>query len=294
LGEQIILIGLQDSGKSTFLAALYHVVESGQIDDSLHLGELGPDRTYLNELRERWLNCEKLDRTKLGHEQVLQFQLISSDGTVIDVILPDVSGETFRDQWEQRKTTIVFDDLARRADGVLFFIHPDTVRKPVRINFVRAVAAVLDDLDVPATSTSSGEGLEIKWSPKLSPTAVQLTEVLQFLVREPEMYPVKRVAVIVSAWDLLQSDFQKPSEWLAKDLPLLSQFLKANSDSLPYKVFGISAQGGPLEQAGDLRSRINQSDRVLVASDEVGEYGIHDITAPIKWLMQIENAVSHY
>ncbi len=57
-----LLVGLPDTGKSTFLAALYHQVEGGDIKGSLVLERLGSDIEYLNRIREDWLKCEKISR----------------------------------------------------------------------------------------------------------------------------------------------------------------------------------------------------------------------------------------
>lgn len=296
-----IMIGMSDAGKTTFLAAMYHVVESGQVAESLQLVDLGETRDYLVQIRDEWLGCRRLDRTKLGKEQVLTFKLKDErTARVTELVLPDVSGETFRDQWEQRRSTKVFDDLAREADGVLFFIHPDTVFNSTRINQNKEVAALLDDDEEPAqgkdpkpeepSSSEAENAAQVGWHPKFSPVQVKLTEVLYFLLREPHLYPLSRVAVIISAWDRVKSDYAAPSVWLAERLPMLNQFLRANSDRVAYKVFGVSAQGARYKKDDNnalLRMR-RQAERILVVTDAEGEYSKHDITAPIRWLMDAE------
>ena len=288
-----LMIGMPRTGKSTFIAALYHVVESGQVSDSLQLVDLGEDRKYLVELRDQWLGCEEFDRTKLGEEQVVTLKLrdIHSNQQV-EVVLPDASGEDFRDQWEQRKSSKKIDDLARQADGVLLFVHPDTVKNTVRINKNKLVAAVLaDEDDNPAKVEQPLPELEkkipVEWKPEFSPTQVKLVELLQFLMREPDIYPISRIVIVISAWDIVKDEFALPSNWMATILPLLDQFLKSNSDRFPYKLFGLSAQGAPYcEDNKALHSKERQADRIEIISDVHAEYGLHDISAPIKWLMK--------
>jgi hypothetical protein len=287
-----LMIGMHDTGKSTFIGALYHVVESGQVEDSLQLVNLGDNRAYLVEKRDEWLGCREIDRTKLGEEQVLTLTVrdVHTD-QITELVLPDVSGETFRDQWEERRSTEVFDDLARQADAVLLFIHPDTVKEPVRINKNKEVAVILEEDDgnaaQPAGQSQEAQNIaQVKWHPKFAPTQVQLIEVLQFLLREPQVYPLSRLAVIVSAWDLVKDDYDSPTAWLLKRLPMLYQFLKANSDRVSFKVFGVSAQGGQLgKDDAEMLGKIRQAERIEVVTDVAGEYDKHDITAPIKWLM---------
>lgn len=287
-----VMVGMMGTGKTTFIAALYHVVESAEVENSLQLSELAEDRKYLVEKRNEWLGCVEFDRTKLGKEQVLTLKLKDpSSQDLVDLVLPDVSGETFRDQWEHRRTTKIFDDLAKESDGVLLFIHPQTITDGVRINKMKEIAAVLeDDQEQGLTDTQSvlaENRPQVDWHPSFAPTQVKLVEVLQFLLREPHVYPVKRIAVIVSAWDLVKHQYGTPAHWISKRLPLLDQFLKANQDVATYKFFGISAQGGSLgEDNSTLLCKPCQSERIDVMTDVPGEYNEHDITAPIKWLMK--------
>ncbi len=288
------MIGMPGTGKTTMIAAIYHVVESGQVEDSLQLVDLGENREYLVQLLSRWLDCLPLDRTKIGEEQVVTMKLQdASTGNVTELALPDVSGETFRDHWEQRKSTKVFDDLARQSDGALFLVHPDTVHEAVRINLRKDVAYVLeddedrDDSSTDRTLSETQNESAAEWSPRSTPTQVQLVDVLQIMLREPHIYPLSRVAVIVSAWDSVKDDYKLPSAWLAKRLPMLDQFIKANSDRISFKVFGVSAQGAALDKDNTALLAVSpQAKRIEVVTDVIDEYNKHDITAPIKWLME--------
>jgi len=288
-----VMMGMMGAGKSTYIAALYHVVESSEVPDSLQLALLADDRQYLVDKRNEWLGCVEFDRTKLGKEQVLTLMLKDpASGNIVELVLPDFSGETFRDQWEHRRSTELFDELARESEGVLFFIHPETVTDGVRINKVKEIASILEDGESSENEEpAEAKNASVEWEPSFAPTQVKLVEVLQFLLRDPHIYPVKKVAVIVSAWDLVKTSYKGPNEWVSKRLPLLSQFLVANSDRVVYKSFGISAQGGALgEDNSALLSKTRQSDRIEVVTEIPDEYAAHDITAPIKWLMRDEES----
>lgn len=292
-----LMMGMPKTGKSTFIGALYHVVESEQVEGSLQLVDLGESRDYLVYLRDRWLGCVEIGRTQLGEEQIVELKLSDPNtGSVTELVLPDVSGETFRDQWEHRKSTEVFDELARQADGILFFVHPNTIKNPVRINQNKQIAALLEDdaaAEEKSPSPEAENALQVEWQPAFSPTQVKLIELIHLLLREPHRYPVSRIAVIVSAWDLIGNDYDTPTAWLTRRLPMLNQFLKANSDRVAYKVFGISAQGGELSKNSkdnqELLRKSRQAERVVVVTDTNSEYDRHDITAPIKWLMKDES-----
>ena len=49
-------------------------------------------------------------------------------------------------------------------------------------------------------------------------------------------------------------------------------------------MFGVSAQGGALERADELHRHIKASDRIIVV--EPDQSVSHDITAPLKWLLE--------
>ena len=94
-----------------------------------------------------------------------------------------------------------------------------------------------------------------------------------------------RLAVIVSAWDLVLSQ-ELPIEWLAKELPLLNQFLINAHCRLDFRVYGVSAQGGQLPDDVDrLTAYSKASDRIQVVLDGLPS---HDITAPIRWALNVD------
>src|SRR4051812_4859496 len=65
-----------------------------------------------------------------------------------------------------------------------------------------------------------------------APQQVKLVDLLQFLTVAPVLHSRFPLNVIVSAWDKIESLGVKttPAIWLAKHLPLLDQFLRANAE----------------------------------------------------------------
>jgi hypothetical protein len=80
---------------------------------------------------------------------------------------------------------------------------------------------------------------------------------------------------------------QDPSEWLKLRLPLLSQYLESHQLAYPFRVFGISAQGGDWSDPKEkLRlGRLSPEKRISIAGVKVGEAETNDISYPIRWLM---------
>ena len=63
------MLGLPGSGKTTFLAALWHQFESAEIETAFIAERLQPDREYLKSIREAWLACEEISHTSIGIEK---------------------------------------------------------------------------------------------------------------------------------------------------------------------------------------------------------------------------------
>jgi hypothetical protein len=279
--KQLLVVGLPGTGKTTFLAALWHIVESAEIGCSLVLKELHGNREHLNKIRNDWLGCRKLDRTRLIDEQIVSMKLTRPDGKeIIEVFFPDMSGESFRLQWTDRRWQKSYHELVQKATGVLLFIHPDEIDEPIRMDEADKLVMELPESPDPDTHTTEEFA---EWNPSHAPTQVKLVELLQFISACHLARPL-RISVIVSAWDLISGSNQQPDEWVDDRLPLLSQYLTANSACLPYRIFGVSAQGGNYSsESSDRLSRfIVPSKRIIVVGSDCGS---HDLTTPITWLM---------
>src|SRR5687767_3583029 len=98
-----LVIGLPKAGKTTFLAALWYVVETHRVQSALELVELPKNRTHLNMIRERWVNCIEQEHTTTSSEREVTLKLRKCDnGDVIELVVPDLSGESFELQWSHR------------------------------------------------------------------------------------------------------------------------------------------------------------------------------------------------
>ena len=279
--KQLLVVGLPATGKTTFLAALWHVAESTEIDCSLVLRELHGNREHLNKIRKDWLGCRRPDRTRVIDEQIVSMKLVRPGGEeTIEVFFPDMSGESFRLQWTDRRWKKSYQELVEKAAGALLFIHPDEVIEPIRIDEADRLLTELPES--PDLGTHTTEEF-VEWDPSHAPTQVKLVELLQFISTHRSAGSF-RTGIIVSAWDLISESNKQPDEWVNGRLPLLSQYLKANSTSLPYRIFGLSAQGGDyLRGDSDRLARFTvPSKRIIVVGPDCGP---HDLTAPVAWLM---------
>jgi predicted ATPase len=79
--KSFVICGLPGSGKTTFLAALWHLVSSREIETKLKFGSLrSGDMTHLNEIAARWRSAKVQDRTKVGPAQLVSMVSVQGRG----------------------------------------------------------------------------------------------------------------------------------------------------------------------------------------------------------------------
>ena len=272
-----LVIGLPAAGKTTYLAALWHVLESGHVPGALRLSEVHGDQGYLNRIRDAWGSCQPIERTRRGQETVVRMRLVDDAGAgSTELVVPDPSGESFSDQWELGRCTADYIELASNAGGVLLFINPNMVDEAPVITPGRGDARPVNGV------LGRASGAERPWQPRYAGTQVQLVEMLQWLRRPPFTTRMCPVAVVISAWDVVER-VMPPNHWLAERLPFLQQYLWTNEKIFPSRVYGVSAQGGDLEtQREELLAKVDPWERVKIVGPDSQP---HDLSAPIRWIM---------
>ncbi|AXC13819.1 hypothetical protein ACPOL_4547 [Acidisarcina polymorpha] len=278
----ILLVGLPKAGKTTFVAALWHVLNSEEITDSLRLSVLGGDDTYLNQIRDEWLNYQEVIRTTQQNEAIPTMHLVDKSGQLKCALsVPDLSGETYVSQWLDREWSDKFAAAARGASGILVFIHPNQPLEAPEITTTMRMLAPFPEEE----SSSEDPVDEAVWDPERAAGIVQLVEVLQFL--QKNLHRPLRIAVMVSAWDLIKARYATPQEFIRTRTPLLEQYMRTNGDTLNFTVFGVSALGGDLESKTDTDRLQNEtacaSDRIEVVPSTAEN--LHDITRPLRWAL---------
>jgi Double-GTPase 1 len=278
-----LMIGLPGTGKSTFLAALWHVIRNHDaVPGALRLAGVRGDRTYLNRIEQQWLACLPIERTSVSGQAVTIRIEHPTSRRAIDLSIPDISGEMYEVvQWGQRECPVDYADLAKSSSGALLFLHPDaTIETDSIVQVDQAISGLFDG---PSDALGTGTERPEPWDPRRTPTQVKLVELLQFFLSHARHRI--RLGVVISAWDRVTEQPTTPDAWLRKCVPLLHQFLLANDDRIEHRVYGVSAQGGPLEAADSLREHSVAVRRIRVVDSE-GEG--NDITSPVKWLMTSE------
>jgi len=281
----IVVAGLPGSGKTTFLAALWHLIFGRELPTELSLKDIARgDYTHLNAITDLWLRAEEQVRTLPGETQVVILNLQDRQQASIQITFPDVAGETFSRMWEHRECPVNFGEMLQ-SGNVLLFINANKIVHPLRVLDLNEQANALEE---DATGVA-GEEEPIPWSPELTPTQVQLVSLLSSLTEDPLNIGPRKLCVVLSAWDKAKEERLSPSDFLARQLPLLAQYLATNTTSWECRIYGVSAQGGdydgagkPREEAKQIRALNEPSRRIQITRDGVEED--YDLTTALMWL----------
>jgi hypothetical protein len=285
--HNFLLIGLPSTGKTSFLAALWYAIQQNQFPSALVLKKLDGDSGYLDKIRAAWLAYKAVGRNPTDTETFVSMHLKSSTGDEeVHLTFPDVSGESFKQQWATRQLTTSYDKCLRSANGGILFIHPGAITLPLRIAEVDDLAALIDDeVAEEMAAPSAVKPPSAPWDIEKAPTQVQLVEVLQFMMQLEHFQAPFRLAIAISAWDLVAPSKVSPGDWITQQLPLLNQFLASNRDKFEVAFYGVSAQGGKYD-AADMTALQNKvpATRIEIVGQDVKN--AHDITEPLLWLMR--------
>lgn len=269
------VIGLPGSGKTTFLAALWHLITSGETQSDLVLADLTGNRTYLNQIAGLWQRCENVPRTPTASVMNVSLHVRDSrDEKKFILNFSDISGESFKTQFCSRYCTNRYVDSHSSHGGILLFINPDKYKNS---HTIQDVGAELLD------GEESQDPPRKEWSADMAPDQVQLVEIIQFLLRPPFVRRLRKIAIMISAWDVITEPDISPEGWFQRECPFLYHFLCNNPEHFAFKVYGISAQGGDFSKEDIKKSLSLTTPSERIKCIEQKNFS-HDITLPLLWL----------
>ena len=280
-----LIVGVSGSGKTTFIAALRHLLVAQRVETILSLDRLADAEGHLNRLEERWVQCQEMDHTPLNSNAWVVFHLKNrTTGDITLVEVPDLSGEVFRQLAATGHCSRAIQQAMVEVSGVLLFTNADRASDRLLIDDELQVADAIGEDEVESTTEL---GVQEPFDPEKMPEEAQLVEVLQLMNRRP-LRPRKRLlAVIVSAWDVVSAN-ENPNEWVKKNRPMLWRYATSNPEVWTVRFYGVSAQGGELPRQRDELLRASEpSDRVRVIGPETRE---RDLTTPIAWILAGDTA----
>ena len=138
---------------------------------------MGMNVSYLYGLEGKWINGEKLDRTKITQEISEQTVFLKNENEKLEIEFPDLSGETFQNIYDYRNLSPDLYEKINRADAILYIINVDNIHTFEYI------------ADIKKWIRKSSSNKEQNEEPKIQerkpsqddPTAIQVLDLLQII-----------------------------------------------------------------------------------------------------------------
>lgn len=277
MSASVVVLGGPDSGKSNYIARLWTALreKKGELVEAVQ----PTDIDFVLEAAEHLFQGQFIQRSEHTEDR-RDFEVIvgsRSNGKQAKIVVPDISGELW---WRAVTDLDVSPDLIedmRAASGALLFLREGSDQNVQPLDWITA-KKYLSKLKVA--------------DDKGAPTQVMLCELIRFLeltlARRPDGAK-PRLAVVVSAWDLVGDDVFKrgPMSYLEEEYPMLAGRLDDVS-TLDVQVFGLSVVGGNLDEASFkknfLEKGIDGHGWVAIRATETGTWTKDsDLTKPVAW-----------
>ena len=281
--KRYYMMGIPESGKTTFLVAFTFMLEDQTEGTRLHLNPSEPPEGMTKEFKEEmdhWGKFEPLDHTRVGQIHRMKYTLYDEKEERYILEIPDRYGEIFSNIVLNR---YINDDTRAEwlaADKILFFVNFQRMNIGNQEELLTELPQETQQLLI-----NGKESLEKKEEDDkkfILPDQFVLVELLQMLqeIRRNGVF----IKFIISAWDSLNlqgidHEKQLPEIVFEKYLPFVYQFLKSNSNSIYAEFWGISAQGSDLsdkEEIKKMSQALDSMERVIVVDSE-GEVS-HDLS----------------
>lgn len=294
--KRCLIAGLPYAGKSTYLGALWYVVNNAANKDAFALkaSESNPpeDVEQLAALSRRWMRVEDMERTSTDVPNNICFNLTpKGGGEDFELYVPDFKGESVHqiitgnqpkelDEWCNSSDTLLYMMNEIRPDRFAddYYQDEDEVDKAEELPKVSAVP----DFD-----------------PKRMPICAQNMLVLRYLTT---LNAFSKVVICLTAWDKVMSDNADitPEEYVREESPALYNFIKYHCPNAVF--YGLSAQGEEYEyenyeENGEKLKRVTEACRKkLQDATRKGERAFvvevgkkiknYDITLPVAELLK--------
>jgi hypothetical protein len=272
----VLLVGGPDSGKSNYVGRVWLALKERK--GSLERAGMPTDLEYVDSICAHLLTGKFAGRTDRSMERQ-EFRIpisVGSSGEVAELVVPDFTGELWSDAVLTSELPPDWLESLSSATGALLFVrvHSSLNTQPLDWVTARGVLELVEDNE-----------------DQRPPTQVILCELLRLLKDRLSSQPdgrKPRVAVIVSAWDLLESELRSagPMAYLRQQFPLFAGTID-DIEGVDIRVFGVSVVGGDLERDPDFKARYHRMDASSTGSVTIEEDGKvkndSDVTIPIAW-----------
>lgn len=132
--KSVLIAGLPESGKTTFLAALWHLIADQSERLKLSFVSIGNGNVgYLNGIASTWRAAKVQPHThhKPDDPEKVTLNLQTYLRQSVSLTFPDLSGESFQNIWEKRLCSALLQNkLADDFDGILLFVNVNKIVRP--------------------------------------------------------------------------------------------------------------------------------------------------------------------
>lgn len=275
--RSVIIIGGPDSGKTNYIGRLWRALD--EQSGVLHAVEQPEDINFVMEVTDHLFRGDFAPRSEHSDAR-RDFKVVVADqvdGPQSTVIVPDVSGELWRNAVIDNEISKDWIAELRSSDAAILFIRVGSDQDVRPLDWV--------------TSRNMLQKLGGTDAQEL-PTQVMLCELIHFLedtLIERKDGGLPRLSVVVSAWDLVDEEkFDLgPIAYLEREYPLVAGRISDLGNRLDVQVFGLSVVGGDLRDDLEYRDSFLQvgldGQGWVAAFNGVTWQKEPDVTLPIAW-----------
>lgn len=276
MSRSIILLGGPDSGKTNYIGRLWRALDAGT--GALHAAEQPEDINFVLEIADHLFEGGFAPRSEHSDER-RDFEVVvaaAKNGPRSRVVVPDISGELWRNAVIDNEIAPDWMNELRQADAALLFVRVDSDQDVRPLDWVTS-RKMLERL-----GGEEDQGL---------PTQVMLCELIRFLevsLAARKDGGIPRLSVVVTAWDRVDAGKfeQGPVAYLEREYPLVAGRL-ADLEDLDVQIFGLSIVGGDLKHDPDYRKAFLEAgldgQGWVAVRDGDGWRKDPDVTLPIAW-----------
>ena len=267
--KKCLVVGLQDTGKSSYMAAFWVIERAGTSGHQLTFNKRPDNTQYLDSIGNNWLEQEPVNRSS-NLQMELEFSLKHRDtGSIIELAIPDFKGERYKLILQNEEPSEI-EKWLKECDRILFFLPTENEKK------------FNEELGVEPRENSERKPTPTFNVDEIEPW-IQNVELLKY-IREKK--GDIKIAFCISKWDLMMAKNMTVQKWIEKGHLIFYTYVKHHFSNVKY--FGISAQGLNYEQRGELTEDVvseltDAGKRAYISSGTDKDY---DITKPLAWLLE--------
>lgn len=265
-GIKILIAGLPNAGKTTYIAALNGAIQTGGAFSLSYAGRTS-ELQYVNKVTRQWLEGKVVDHSTDDEPKFINWPLKKNDD-IINITIPDMKGEMYQDIINNDFNEGLAD-YCKGASGIFFFIND--IVKPVLKEHVRNIVSSGDE-----DNDNLQEENIVSLSIEKVNDVVKAILVLKYL---RNLIGNVRLAVAVSSWDVIEPTYSSIEAYMKSECSALYNYVRYNFSD--YKFYGISAQGLKYdEHTGSLDKITVGGKRAYVYTTEKK----YDLSIPLDYL----------